>query len=391
MPMIQITFDRALNYFKCNFLSPFAIDGTIGKGRQFKVIPLPEYIFCGVTVVNLKELSSLLNLSQTTVSRALNGYPEVGQKTRLRVLEAAEKYNYHPSSSAKRLAMGRANTVAHVVPQNTGHSMINPHFSDFIAGAGETYSRFGYDMLISVVPVADQEETYRALARSGRVDGFIVHGPSKEDARIDLLENLKVPFVVHGRTENSKDRYSWLDVNNRSSFKRATNFLLDLGHTRIALLNGLEEMDFAYRRKLGYEAALRDYAIEPDPDLIFSSDMIEPYGYSVTSELLKRESPPSAILTSSVLTALGVVRAAQEKGLQIGRDLSVVTFDDQLSFLQHSGIPLFTAVRSSILEAGKRLAETLLDRINTPDQPVSHELWETDLVVGRSTGPYQDG
>ena len=337
--------------------------------------------------MNLKELSNILNLSQTTVSRALNGYPEVGEKTRIRVMEAARKYNYHPSSSAKRLAMGRAHSVAHVVPQHTEHSMINPHFSDFIAGAGETYSRFGYDMLISVVPETEQEQCYRELAKSGRVDGVIVHGPLKVDPRIELLESLRIPFVVHGRTEDCPDRFSWLDVNNRNSFKRATNFLLDLGHSRIALLNGLEEMDFAYRRRIGYEAAFAQRGLEVDTDLIFSSDMIEPYGYDVTRKLLKRPDFPTAILTSSVLTALGVVRAAQEAGLQVGRDLSVVTFDDELSFLQYTGVPLFTAVRSSIKKAGRRLAEILLDQIDNPERGPTHELWETDLVVGRSTGP----
>ena len=337
--------------------------------------------------VNLKELSSLLNLSQTTVSRALNGYPEVGEKTRLRVLEAAQKYNYHPSSSAKRLAMGRAHTVGHVVPQNEDHSMINPHFSDFIAGAGETYSRFGYDMLISVVPEEDQEKSYRELAKSGRVDGVIVHGPLQDDPRIELLENLQLPFVVHGRTEDFKDRYCWLDVNNRRSFKRATDFLLDLGHTRIALLNGLEEMDFAFRRRTGYESALVARGLEVDQSLIFSSDLIEPYGYDVTKKLLRQSPMPTAIVTSSVLTALGVVRATQESGLQVGRDVSVVTFDDQLSFMQYPGVPLFTSVRSSIKDAGRRVAEILLDRIANPDGELVQELWETDLVVGRSTGP----
>ena len=339
--------------------------------------------------MNLKELSSILKLSQTTVSRALNGYPEVGEKTRLRVVEAAQKFNYHPSSSAKQLAMGRSHAVAHVVPQSSVHSMINPHFSDFIAGAGETYSKFGYDMLIPVVPYDDQERCYRELAKSGRVDGVIVHGPTKEDPRIELLDSLNIPFVVHGRTEKGNDNYSWLDVNNRSSFKRATNFLLDLGHTRIALLNGIEEMDFAFRRRAGYEAAIVDRGLEVDRDLIYSSDLIEPYGYDVTRECINSTNPPTAILTSSVLTALGVVRAAQEDGLQMGRDLSVVTFDDQLSFLQYTGVPLFTAVRSSIKDAGKRLAEILLDRIANPNSPHTQELWETDLVVGRSTGPYR--
>nr|WP_319516534.1 LacI family DNA-binding transcriptional regulator [uncultured Cohaesibacter sp.] len=337
--------------------------------------------------MNLKELSNKLNLSQTTVSRALNGYPEVGEKTRARVIEAARRYNYHPSYSAKRLAMGKSHAVAHVVPQNPQHSMINPHFSDFIAGAGSTYAKFGFEMLISVVPYDEQEKCYRELARSKRVDGVIVHGPFKHEPRIALLQSLELPFVVHGRTEESNIDYSWLDVNNRSSFKRATNFLLDLGHERIALLNGIEEMDFAYRRRLGYEAALTQRGIEVDPSLIFSSDMIEPYGYDVTKSLLQRENAPTALVTSSVLTALGVVRAAQECGLQIGKDLSVVTFDDELSFLQYPGVPLFTSVRSSIMNAGRRLAEILLEQIDNPEKPPMQELWETDLVVGRSTGP----
>nr|WP_320142766.1 LacI family DNA-binding transcriptional regulator [uncultured Cohaesibacter sp.] len=337
--------------------------------------------------MNLKELSNKLNLSQTTVSRALNGYPEVGEKTRARVIEAARKYNYHPSYSAKRLAMGKSHAVAHVVPQSPKHSMINPHFSDFIAGAGSTYAKFGFEMIISVVPYDEQEKCYRELARSKRVDGVIVHGPFKEDPRIGLLQSLELPFVVHGRTEESNINYSWLDVNNRSSFKRATNFLLDLGHERIALLNGIEEMDFAYRRRLGYEAALTQRGIEVDPALIFSSDMIEPYGYDVTKSLLQSENAPTGLVTSSVLTALGVVRAAQECGLQIGKDLSVITFDDELSFLQYTGVPLFTSVRSSIMDAGRRLAEILLDQIDAPEKPPVQELWETDLVVGQSTGP----
>ncbi len=337
--------------------------------------------------MNLKELSNILNLSQTTVSRALNGYPEVGEKTRVRVVEAARKYNYHPSYSAKRLAMGKSHAVAHVVPQTPQHSMINPHFSDFIAGAGETYARFGFEMLISVVPYDEQEKCYRELARSKRVDGVIVHGPLKEDPRIELLKSLELPFVVHGRTEVEDNDFSWLDVNNRSSFKRATNFLLDLGHERIALLNGVESMDFAYRRRLGYEAALSQRGLEIDPTLMFSSDMIEPYGYDVTKALLKTDDAPTAVVTSSVLTALGVVRAIQECGLHVGRDLSVITFDDELSFLQYPGVPLFTSVRSSIMDAGRRLAEILLESIDNPEKAPVQELWETDLVVGRSTGP----
>ena len=111
--------------------------------------------------MNLKELSSLLGLSQTTVSRALNGYPEVGARTRERVLKAAQDHGYHPDSRAKSLATGRAMAIGHVIPLSSGHEMVNPVFSDFIAGAGEVYSRNGYDMLLSVVEDAGEEDAYR--------------------------------------------------------------------------------------------------------------------------------------------------------------------------------------------------------------------------------------
>ncbi|MEO1155574.1 MAG: LacI family DNA-binding transcriptional regulator, partial [Pseudomonadota bacterium] len=107
--------------------------------------------------MNLKELAASLNLSQTTVSRALNGYPEVRAETRARVEAAAKAANYQPNSRARRLATGRAMTIGHVIPLSDQHQMVNPIFSDFLAGAGETYAREGYDLLLSIVPAGEVE------------------------------------------------------------------------------------------------------------------------------------------------------------------------------------------------------------------------------------------
>ena len=100
--------------------------------------------------MNLKELSSFLKLSPTTVSRAINGYPEVSEATRERVMAAAEANNYHPSHLASGLAKGKAMAIGHVIPLSK-HMVMNPHFSDFISGAGDVYCKAGYDMLIRVV------------------------------------------------------------------------------------------------------------------------------------------------------------------------------------------------------------------------------------------------
>jgi LacI family transcriptional regulator len=338
--------------------------------------------------MNLKELSEHLKLSQTTVSRALNGYPEVRESTRQRVHEAARKLNYSPNSRAQSLATGRSMLIGHVIPVSNQHEMVNPIFGDFIAGASQAYARHGYGMIISLVEDGDEATAYRTLSTKSQVDGIIVHSPRMNDERVDLLNDIGLPFVVHGRATGVTASYSWVDVNNRRAFERATDFLIDLGHERIALINGLEHMDFANRRRIGYEAAHEKRGISIDPVLMRSSEMDEVFGHHQTLDMLRLANPPTAILAGSMITAIGVRRAIQEFGLQMGTDVSVVTFDDDLSYLRNgTDVPIFTATRSSVREAGTRSAEMLIDRINNPDTPAQTFMLEAELLVGRSTGP----
>jgi LacI family transcriptional regulator len=338
--------------------------------------------------MNLKQLSEQLGLSQTTVSRALNGYPEVNEETRVRVIDAARRHNYRPNTRAKSLATGRAMAIGHVIPISTKHEIVNPIFSDFIAGAGETYSAAGYDMVLSVVSDDEEADAYRQFKARGTVDGVILHGPRLNDPRIPLLHDIGLPFLVHGRSTGATLPYSWLDVNNRRAFERATEFLLDLGHRRIALVNGLEYMDFAIRRRTGYETALKSRGVAPDPALMRSDEMTEYLGYRSAMEMLDRPDPPTAFLTASLISAFGVRRALEDRGLKIGRDISVVTHDDELSYLRNGeDVPIFTATRSSVREAGRRTAQMLLDLIRLQStEPVSR-LLEAELMVGMSTGP----
>lgn len=338
--------------------------------------------------MNLRELSEQLGLSQTTVSRALNGYPEVKEATRAKVLAAAEANHYQPDARARGLATGRAHAIGHVIPHSTKHEMVNVVFADFIAGAGEVYGQNGFDLLMSMVTDDAEEQAYRTLARKRNVDGVIVHAPTRDDPRIALLRELEMPFVVHGRASDVTDDYSWLDVNNKRAFERAADFLIDLGHSRIALINGLERMDFALRRRTGYEAALTGHGITPDPALMHSAEMTEPYGYHCARDLLEAPHPPSAFIASSIVVALGVRRAIEERGLTLGKDVSVICFDDMISYFPNgAGEPIFTATRSSVRDAGRRCAEMLLAQIKDHNAPREQELWEADLVLGTSTGP----
>lgn len=338
--------------------------------------------------MNLKELSRFLGLSQTTVSRALNGFPEVSEQTRLRVAEAAQRHNYRPNARARGLATGRAMAIAHVIPVGSRHEIVNPVFADFIAGAGEAYQAADYEMLLSVVNEADEADAYRRMRLKGSADGAIVHGPKLNDPRIPLLTEIGLPFVVHGRSSEATLPYAWLDVNNRRAFERATEFLLDLGHQRIALINGLEGMDFAYRRRHGYENALALKGIAADPAIMTSTEMTETNGYRAAQRLLQQDNPPTAFLTSSMILAIGVRRAIQDAGLRLGKDVSIITHDDELSYMRNGDSePIFTATRSSVREAGRLAAQMLLEMIADPPDVLLSRMLDCDLVVGQSTGP----
>ncbi|WP_225026205.1 LacI family DNA-binding transcriptional regulator [Xinfangfangia pollutisoli] len=338
--------------------------------------------------MNLKELATKLGLSPTTVSRALNGYPEVNEATRERVMAAAKRHNYRPNTRAIRLATGRAMAVGHVIPIASRHEIVNPVFADFIAGAGEVYSRNDYDMVLSVVPDAQEEPTYRLLRAKGNVDGVIVHAPKMDDPRIALLHEIGLPFVVHGRASGCSLPYPWVDVNNRRAFQRATEFLLDLGHRRIALLNGLEFMDFAMRRRGGYADALAARGLAEDPALMVSEEMTEVAGHRAGLRMLALPDPPTAFLASSMILGMGLRRACEDRGLRLGRDVSVIIHDDDLSYMKNGeDVPIYTATRSSVREAGRIAAEMLLSLISGNLTEVPTRLLEADLIIGQSTGP----
>lgn len=373
-----------------DFLNDFAHYFAIRFG--FQPVPIKHAPGSNTNTMNLKELSENLGLSQTTVSRALNGYPEVSLATRTRVERAAKQFGYYPSTRAKGLATGQALAIGHVIPISHKPDLVNPIFGDFIAGAGETYSRHDYQMVLSVAEDGDEERIYRGLKARRAVDGVIVHSPRVDETRISLLQELDLPFAVHGRSSKHDDtQYSWLDVDNLGAFTRATDYLFDLGHRRIGLVNGPEILDFAKRRRDGYTASLSAHGVAPDPTLMHSDQMTEVAGYSATCAMLALPDPPTGILCASLISALGVRRAIEEHGLVMGRDVSIITHDDALSYLQNGDeTPIFTATRSSVRDAGRRLAEMLLHSIANPNDALQTELLKAELVIGQSTGPAPD-
>ena len=206
--------------------------------------------------MNLKQLSHMLSLSQTTVSRALNGYPEVNEETRRRVVDAAKRHGYRPNPSARRLATGKAGMIGYVMP--TGDSVdIDPHFVEFLSGLGDYARAHELDLVLSPTAADEEETTYRRIVANKQVDAIYVSSPRPADRRIALLNQLGIPYIVHGRTEGLDFDYPYLDIDNEAAFHDAARLLVQLGHRRDrADQRRRSRKTFAIHRERGVRRAL---------------------------------------------------------------------------------------------------------------------------------------
>jgi LacI family transcriptional regulator len=337
--------------------------------------------------MKLKELADTLGLSQTTVSRALNGYPEVNEETRWRVVEAARRYHYRPNASARRLATGRVGAIGAVLHAHRSQ-LIDPHYVEFLAGVGERLAEDEIDIVLSPTK-GDGHETpsYRRIATGKRVDALILSSPPIEDERVRVLTGLGMPFILHGRTVGQPG-HAWLDIDNEGAFRQATKYLLDLGHTRIGLINGFKTYTYAADRERGYRAAMAGRGVTIDERLIDEANMTDDNGYRLMERFLTLQPRPTAVLVSSMMMALGCFRAIRAAGLELGKDVSMVAHDDVFPFLNADRMyPPMSTTRSSIRAAGTRVAELLLEMLNGREAETVHELWPVDLIIRGSTGP----
>jgi LacI family transcriptional regulator len=340
--------------------------------------------------VNLKQLSQLLELSQTTISRALNGYPEVSEQTRLKVVEAARKHGYNPNSNARKLATGKAGSIGYVLPVGKNVDL-DPHFVEFLSGMGEHALSREVDLSLTPAPFERETEAYRRIAASRSVDGVYLSSMRNDEQRIALVRSLKIPFLAHGRALAPADGYACVDIDNEGAFHAATQLLLQLGHRRLAYINGDIDFTFAVHRLNGVKRALMEFGLPIESLQHHSAAMNEENGYRLAMTLFRDTDPaarPTAVLSASMFSTLGIVRAFNQLGLRMPDDVSIITHDDVFPFLKPESfsVPL-TTTRSSIRAAGARICERLVDIIAGAETEPVQEIWPVELIVRGTTGP----
>lgn len=309
--------------------------------------------------VTIKDLAHELGVSITTVSRALNGYSDVGEATRERVFAAARRTGYRPNRNAQRLVAQRTHSLGWVRLDGEGH-FADPHFVEVFAGALRTCRDHDYDMVFAAAPTGADAPVYDRYVHNKSVDGFILELPQPDDARISLLLETDVPFVVHGR-ESRSARYSWVDIDNRGIFKTLAGVLLDSGHTRIGLINGDERFTYALERRIGVQEALSERGLPASGvKAVNAPHPMGLSGFELTDRLIE-DGGITAIIYSSAVMALEGQGALTRRGLRPGVDIAIATMHDELRYVDISPYDeVFAFARSSLREAGQALAATLI-------------------------------
>lgn len=326
-----------------------------------------------------------------TVSRALNGFPEVNPRTRTRVREAAERLGYRPNRVAQRLVTGRSGMVGMIVKIKPDMSA-DQTFFEMLTGLTAALAARDTDLVLAVHEEgSDPIAPYERILERDILDGFILNAPEQDDPRVEFLGKRGIPFVMHGQT-SGRVAYPFFGIDNRKVSADAVELLVNLGHRRIALLNGETRHAYAADRVRGFQDALAKAGLTV-PEYFISADVpSEDRAYVQALRMLSAEFPPTAFICASTLIASGVYRAARDRGLSVGRDVSVVAHDDALPQVRALEFePALTVTRAPLRDACKPLADHLIDHLGGRPAEELQTLAEAELIIRGSTGPAPDG
>ena len=312
--------------------------------------------------MDIKTLSKKLKLSITTVSRALGGYSDVSEKTRLKVKKLAKKYNYSPNPYASRLASGKSKTVGFVLPLYglNANTLNQTSIFDFLAGTTNKIYSENIQFFMTFVNNAEEEKrAYEKLIFIEKVDKIILHNLKKKDSRINFLLKHNIKFVTWGRVQGLKN-YSWVDLDNEYSTNLIMNYLFERNHDKIAYINIVENYNFAFQRKKGYLSALKKSKISYNKKYYATVKTEGPeHSAKLIKNMLIANPEISAIVCSTEYTAVGAIKACNDLNKKIGKDISIITFDGPV--VESLTSPALTAVNHPRKELGLKAIEMLIN------------------------------
>ena len=324
-------------------------------------------------------------VSGATVSRVFNRPGTVAAKTREKVLRAAKELNYHPNAIARNFVKGRSGNIGVVVPYIQGvHIFSSYYFSEILSGIGEALKENGYNLLLFLHNAGHEEEdAYLKYFVGGKVDGCILLGTYRNDGNLLKLKDSGCKFcLVNNYIPGSG--ISFIDADNLKGSYEATTHLINLGHRRIAFLNGPLRYANSVDRLAGYSRAMKDNCLPVEKDCLLEGNYGRKSGYAAASRLFKLHKLPDAVFAANDRMAAGLVQGLKEKGVRVPEDIAVVGFDD--SDIATVLEPKLTTVRVLFFEMGKRCGAEFVKIVNGESRQGFEIFIEPKLIVRSSCG-----
>ncbi|NIV94002.1 substrate-binding domain-containing protein [candidate division KSB1 bacterium] len=318
-----------------------------------------------------------------TVSRAINNSPQISKKTKKRVLEAIKKLKYQPHTVAQSLARKKTSTIACIIPFFTGY-----FFVELLRGIQRRITDYNYDLILYSVDITHKKETFlERTLQERKVDGVLLVSLEINQKFANRFLRAHFPIVLVDSDSPSLDSIS---VDNLDGAYMATKHLIDLGYSKIAMIDGQLKSIPARSRFEGYKMALEKFSLSFSDEYFVScgfeteaDGFNKRAGYTAMQHFLQlSENRPRAVFVSSDIQAIGAMEAIKEQGLAIPQDVAIIGFDD-IELAQYVGL---STMRQPIRQMGELAVEVLLEKISSESETVFKKEFKTDLVVRETCG-----
>lgn len=314
-------------------------------------------------MMTIYDIAKITGVSPATVSKVINNYPDVSDKTREKVLNAFKEHNFYPSAQAQFLTTKKSWTLGVVYYEGIGWGLKHPFFSGVIDGLKKRADEYGYSLLLGAKNNRLRNETFFDYFRHLKVDGIIIISSTiKDKDQINEIINGNIPVVL---IDSESLISSVVISDNLKGCEIAINYLYDLGHRDIAHISG-GEVSYTWTSNIrinGYITSMAKLGLKVREEYIVDGVNYRfDGGYEAMNKLLKLRKPPTAVFVAGDHMAIGAIKAIQDSGLRVPEDISVIGFDD--IELSEYVTPKLTTIRQDTLQIGYAAIDVLVEQIN---------------------------
>lgn len=316
--------------------------------------------------VTIRDVAALAGVSPSTVSRTCKDHRSISEETKIRVRRAMDQLGYEYSAPQEASNSQTSRTIGIILPPSTRQTYENPFYLEAIRGISQFCN--GHKYISTIITGQNSEEVMEAIqtmVSGNHVDGFIVLYSKEDDAIVDYLYSEGFTYVLIGKAKQFANQTIYIDNDNILAGKEATEYLISLGHKKIAYLGSESIMVFSSDRKTGYQMALLQNDLPVDKKYCVEVDHVFMDECENLLDMLKSEDRPTAMVVSDDILAVSLERVCNQCGLSIPEDLSIISFNDSLFAKLTS--PQLTSVDVNSFQLGIEAASQLINHVENPN------------------------